>query len=130
METATKADRAEANKAFVREYLEAWSGKPKTEENLRDFTTSEALIEHVKVFEAAFPRYELLIDDIIAEGDKVVIRARARGRHEGEFAGIAPTGRQMETPALVMYRLEGGKIAKFWIQADVMGLVQQLTGER
>lgn len=109
METATKADRAEANKAFVREYLGAWSGKPKTEEQLRDFTTSEALIEHVKMFEAAFPRYELLIDDMVAEGDKVVIRARARGTHEGEFAGIAPTGRQMETPALVMYRLEGGQ---------------------
>jgi len=124
-----KADKAEANKALVRQYLESLSGKPKTEEALREFATSEALIEHVKVFEAAFPRYELLIDDMVAEGDKVVIRARARGAHEGEFAGIAPTGRQMETPALVMYRLEGDKIAEFWVQADMMSLMQQLTAE-
>lgn len=130
METATKADRAEANKAFVREYLEVISGEVKTEAAMRAFTTDEALLEHVRAAEAGFPRYEVLVDDLIAEGDKVVVRGRMRGKHEGEFAGIAPTGRQVEVPAIIFYRLEGDKIAEFWIQADMVGLMQQLTAEQ
>lgn len=119
---------AERNKAFIVKYIEALSGEAKTEVLMREFTTSEALIEHVREFEAAFPRYELLIDDLIAEGNKAALRVRARGRHEGEFAGLTPTGRQMEAAALVFYRLSGGKIAEFWIQADMLGLLEQLRG--
>lgn len=117
----------EQNKAFVRRYVEGLSGQPKTEAQMRSFTTAENLIEHVRAAEAGFPRYEVLIDDLIGEGDKVFVRGRMRGVHRGEFAGIAPTGRQVEAPAFVFYRLEGGKIAEFWIQADMMGLMQQLT---
>lgn len=92
----------ERNKAFIVEYAEALSGRVKTEALIREYTTSEALIEHVRVFEAAFPCYELLIDDLIAEGDKVATRVRARGRvrrdpadweaYGGRWARILPAG--------------------------------------
>jgi len=127
--TAAQANIAEANKAWTQRYLEEVSGQAKNEALIRKFTTDEALVEHVRIFEPAFPRYELLADEMIAEGDKVVIRGRGRGKHEGEFAGIAPTGREIEFPVIVIYQLANEKIVKFWVQADMMSLMQQLTAE-
>jgi steroid delta-isomerase-like uncharacterized protein len=121
-----EASREEANKAFIRRYLEAISGQPKTEAMLREFIANEVLIEHVKVFEAAFPRYELDIEDMMAEGDKVVIRALLRGVHSGELFGVPATGNRVEVPGILIYRIENGKVAEFWLQADVMSLMQQL----
>jgi predicted ester cyclase len=66
---------------------------------------------------------------MIAEADKVVIRSLFRGTHQGEFFGVPPTGKQVETPVIVIYQVAGDKIAQFWMQADVMGLMQQLTSD-
>ncbi len=119
----------EENKALVRQYLEAISGREKPAETVERYVSNEALKQHIAEFEAAFPRYEIIVEDMIAEGDMVVIRALGRGTHQGEFAGIAPTGKQVEFPAIIIYRIEDGKIAEFWMQADVMSLMQQLTEE-
>lgn len=123
------APSVEENKAFIRRYFEAISGKEKPAATVAEYVTDEGLKQHIADFEAAFPRYELIPDDIITEGDKVVIRARGRGTHQGELFGISPTGRQVEFSAIVIYRIEEGKIAESWLQADAMGLMQQLTGE-
>jgi predicted ester cyclase len=123
---ATVDRTAELNKAFVSSYFAELSGAAKPEARMRDFTSDESLIEHVRVFEAAFPNYKLLIDDMIAEGDKVVVRARMQAVHKGEFAGIAPTGKSVETTAIIIYQIAQEKVVKFWLQADVMGLIEQL----
>jgi len=119
---------AEKNKAFIAEYFEAISGNEKPAELQDEYIgeSDQALKDHIAMFEAGFPLYELIADDVIAEGDKVVVRATFRGTHQGEFAGIAATDIEVEIPLILIYRIEDGKIAEHWMQADVMGLMQQL----
>ena len=88
----------ENNTRMVNEYLAAISGVPKTPELVSRFVDDPELKEHVALFEAAFPRYELLAEDLVAEQDKVAVRATFNGRHRGEFQGLAPTGRQVSIP--------------------------------
>lgn len=116
----------EANRAWLQRYIEAVSGEPKTEALMRQFTSDENLIQHVQAFEAAFPSYRILVDDVITEGDKLVVRGRGQGKHAGTFAGISPTGREVEFPVIIIYQLAEEKITQFWMQADMMGLLQQL----
>jgi predicted ester cyclase len=126
---AQSSSQAEENKAFIREYAEALSGNEKTEAMLDRYISDEALKQHIREFEAAFPRYEFIAEDMIAEGDKVAVHFTARGTHEGQLYDLEATGRSFEIPGLIIYRIENGKIAEFWLQADVMGLMQQLTAE-
>ena len=65
--------------------------------------------------------------DIIAEGDKVVTRFRSNGTHEGEFKGIAPTGREVEIFEVCIYRIENGKIAEQWGFPDELSLRNQIS---
>lgn len=118
----------EQNKALIAEYFEAISGKEKPAEVQDEYISDrdQALKDHIAMFEAGFPLYELIADDMIAEGDKVVVRATFRGTHQGEFAGIPATGNEVEIPVFLIYRIENGRIAEHWMQADVMGLMQQL----
>ncbi|MBZ0289299.1 MAG: ester cyclase [Anaerolineae bacterium] len=116
----------EQNKQFVRRYLEAISGQAKTPALVNQFVANEHLTTHIMDFEAAFPRYELVAEDLIAEGDKVLIRAIARGKHEGMFQKMAPTHKAMEIPLMVLYRIADNKIVDFWMQADMLKLMQQL----
>ncbi|MBV9171031.1 MAG: ester cyclase [Chloroflexi bacterium] len=74
----------------------------------------------------AFPDLQIEIEDLIAEGDKVVGRVTARGTHEGEFMGIAPTGKRVSFTAIDIVRIAGGQIAERWSQADNLALLQQL----
>ena len=116
------------NKALIAAYFEAISGNEKPtslqEEYIAD--SDQLLKDHIDMFEAAFPLYELLAEDMIAEGDRVAVRATFRGIHQGEFAGIPATGLEVEIPVFLIYRIEDGLIAEHWMQADVMGLMQQL----
>ena len=74
----------------------------------------------------AFPDHHETVDDMVAEGDKVVTRVRWTGTHQGEFQGIAPTGKQVTLKAITIYRIVGGKIVEVWEEADILGLMQQL----
>jgi predicted ester cyclase len=56
------------------------------------------------------------LEDVVAGGDRVVVRWTLRGRHLGDFRGAAPTGRPVELPGIVIYRLSDGRIAESWIQ--------------
>jgi predicted ester cyclase len=119
---------AETNKAVIRRYFEAISGKDKPQAVVDEYIadSDQELKEHIAVAEAAFPRYELIAEDIIAEGDKVVVRATMRGVHKGDYMGIPPTGKQITMPAIIIYRVANGKIAEHWIQVDAVGMMQQL----
>ena len=75
---------------------------------------------------AAFPDAQLTIEDLIAEGDKVVGRFTMRGTHRGAFMGIAPTGKHVTMTGINICRIEEGKIAEMWQNLDTLGLLQQL----
>jgi steroid delta-isomerase-like uncharacterized protein len=75
---------------------------------------------------AAFPDLKLTIEDQIAEGDKVVMRWTGRGRHEGEFQGLAPTGKEVVITGITISRIEGGKEIEAWEEVNMLGLMQQL----
>jgi predicted ester cyclase len=66
------------------------------------------------------------IDDIIAEGDKVVVRVTGEGVHEGELFGIPPTNRPMKVTGITILRVAGGKIVERWVEVDMLGALQQL----
>jgi predicted ester cyclase len=118
----------EANKAFVRSYLEALSGKdkPRALQDQYIADSDDELKEHIVFFEASFPHYALPIDDMIAEGDKVAAHLRFEGTHNGELLGIAPTGKDVSVPFIITYRLAGGKIVQHWMSFDRMALMEQL----
>ena len=86
----------------------------------------EAVQQTVRLFAAAFPDWHLTIEDLIAEGDKVVMRGVAGGTHRGAFMGIPPTGRRVTVPGIHIMRIADGKIAEHWAQGDYLGMMQQL----
>jgi steroid delta-isomerase-like uncharacterized protein len=75
----------------------------------------------------AFPDLNVSVEDVIAEGDKVIIRYTSRGTHQGETGGLGPpTGRQIELEGIAILRFEDGKIVEFWDRFDNLSLLQQL----
>ena len=86
----------------------------------------EGIKEQVRRHRTAFPDWTERVDDIVAEGDRVVIRFASSGTHRGEFAGIAPTGRKVSIQEMAIFRVVGGKIVEQWGQPDLNGLLEQL----
>jgi predicted ester cyclase len=113
-------------KTILLDFWDSVSGKPKTRESLQPYVTDEALYEHVEMFEKGFPAYRLKAEDIIEQNDKVVVRARFTGTHNGEFNGIPATGKTVDLPFIIIYRFEGGKIAEHWLEANLLVLLTQL----
>jgi steroid delta-isomerase-like uncharacterized protein len=121
---------AEENKAVVRRlWEEVW--------NRADLAVADAIFEdayaaHEKAFvpviRAAFPDSHHTVDDLIAEGDKVVTRFTWSGTHRGEFEGIPPSGRSISVGGIWIHRLEGGRIVegRDWGLIDWMSLLRQL----
>jgi len=114
------------NKEFIIRYFNAISGITKTSELVEEYSSDESLMEHISFFDMAFPKYELFADELTAEGNRVVVRARFKGRHEGEFNGIRPTHCNVEFPFVISYEIENGKIVHHWLLADSMALMEQL----
>jgi hypothetical protein len=114
------------NKEFIIRYFNAVSGFFKTRELLEQYTTDEELIGHIIFFDTVFPQYEIFADEMTAEGNRVVVRARIKGVHEGEFNGLLPTHRNVEFSFVVSYEIENGKITHHWLIADQMALMEQL----
>ena len=82
----------------------------------------QAVIMH----RTAFSDFYFTIEDMIAEGDKVVLRATLRGTHTGDFMGIGPTGKPVTYTAISIRRLEAGRIVEEWVETDMLGLMQQM----
>src|SRR5688500_19311361 len=114
------------NKELIIRYFNDLSHSEKTRSLLEKYIADESLIESILFFDAVFPRYEGFIDDMIAEGDRVLVRARLKGRHEGAWKGIPPTHRMVEYPFVICYEIENGRIAGHWIMADQMIVLEQL----
>jgi len=78
------------------------------------------------MYRGAFPDFRLTVEDVIAEGDKVVARWVTQGTHQGELMGIPPTGKRATVTGIDVFRFAGGKIAEHWAQFDMLGMLQQL----
>jgi steroid delta-isomerase-like uncharacterized protein len=94
--------------------------------NPEDIRGLEAAKQAAADYRRAFPDLRVTVEDLIAEGDKVVARLSFRGTHRGELDGIAPTGRRVDCSGIVVSRLEGGKIAEDWANFDDVGMMRQL----
>jgi steroid delta-isomerase-like uncharacterized protein len=131
----------EHNKALAREMVEQIFNRAnmsRADEYLApDFVEREELPpgiprdrEGVKqltgMLHSAFPDFKATIDDLVAEGDRVVIRQTWRGTHKGEFMGIPPTGRSVSFGVIDVIRVAGGKFVEHWGLMDSMSLMQQL----
>lgn len=117
---------SEATKQFYLSYLAATSGKKKTKELLSRYIADEKLIGHALFFESIFPEYSLHVDELVAEGDRVFVRAHLTGQHTGEADVIPPTNRSVDTPFALGYRVENNKIVSFWAIANEMEFLEQL----
>lgn len=73
----------------------------------------------------AFPDRHFTVEDRVAEGDKLAVRWTLRGTHEGEFAGVAPTGKQVSVTGISIHRFAGDRIQESWDYYDALGLLQQ-----
>jgi len=84
------------------------------------------------IFEAvqrAFPDTQHIIEDLVAEGDRVAARITARGTHTGEFMGVPPSGKLVQQTNIAIYRIVDGRIAERW-SYEVVGLLDQLRPAR
>ena len=78
------------------------------------------------MFLSAFPDLHFTVEDLIAEGDKVVARATLSGTQQGTFMGVPATGKRVTITGIDINRFVGGKSVEHWLEADFLGLMQQL----
>ncbi len=130
------------NKAVVHRY---WDGKwnERRPEILDELQTHDVVYhgtsmnmngieEYKQVYEmflSAFHDTHIEVEDLIAEGDKVMSRVSLRGTHGGELEGIPPTGKTLTVSAFTVFRLVEGKISEEWEILDELGMMQQLGME-
>jgi len=97
---------------------EPTSGETRGIEGARQFAAT---------FRQAFPDLQCTIEDMVAEGDKVVMRFRGSGTHQGETEAFGPaTGKRMEMTGIIIKRVSEGKIVEAWTNFDALGMMQQL----
>jgi steroid delta-isomerase-like uncharacterized protein len=130
---------AEENKALVSRFVEEfWNeGNEATADELMavdaeihmptgEMVDLDGLKGFAATFRGALPDWHSTFEELVAEGDRVAERWTGRGTHLGELQGIPATGKRVEAPGSVFYRIEGGKIVEFRGQLDMMSLMQQL----
>jgi len=134
----------EQNKALVRRVLEeVWSQgnlaaidelyaadfvshQPGDAAGPRGARGLEALKTFVREFREAFPDFHDVVDDQVAEGDRVVTRFTSAGTHRGALMGIAPTNREVRWSGVAIDRIVDGRIAENWVSWDMLGMLRQL----
>ncbi|HKO95778.1 MAG TPA: ester cyclase [Pyrinomonadaceae bacterium] len=79
-----------------------------------------------QVFRGAFPNIEVIVEDMIAEGDKVVARCSVRGKHAGDHLGIAASNAPVDFDGIAIVRIVDGKIVEAWNNFDFMKMNRQV----
>jgi predicted ester cyclase len=74
----------------------------------------------------AFPDYHWEMRGLLIDGDSIAAHFEDTGTHEGEFLGVAPTGRKVRTREFAVYRLRSDRIAEVWVAADNLALLEQI----
>ena len=110
---------AAADELIASNYVYRLPGRP-------DIHGPEGFKQMVTMYRTAFPDLQVTIEDMIAEGDKVVHRLTMRGTHKGDFMGVAPTGKQVTLSALTVSRFEGGKEVEASSFMDTLAMYQQM----
>jgi steroid delta-isomerase-like uncharacterized protein len=133
---------AEENKAIFRRYAEEVGNQHNFEivdqiferyiAHQPDGSTLQRGPQDVKRFQgeffSAFPDFHINIEEQIAEGDKVVSRYTMRGTHQGDFRGMAPTGKEIEIKGVTIFRFSPeGKVVETWDSYDQLSLMRQST---
>jgi len=125
----------EAHKALVRRWIDAWIAMDLDvldEIFARDYVVNETLIgvdgvkQAVQFLHTVLSGISAELHEIVAEGDKVVIRWTIRGRHAGNFMGIPPTGKELELTGINIYQILGNKIVANHEQTNVSEVIQKL----
>jgi predicted ester cyclase len=119
----------EENKDLVRrEQEELWNHTGNLDAAVELFAAeqAEAAWQEAADFRRGFPDVTSTVEDLIAEGDKVVARWRSRATHQGTYMSIPPTGKEVEFTGISVYRIEAGKIAEEWTVEDELGLMRQI----
>ena len=127
------------NKAIIHRYFEEWGnhGDTKAADELIDpnvtLRNPPAVLHSLEdykrgmaAFHTAFPDLHFTVEDVIAEGDKVVVRWSLRGTHLGDYQGRSPTGMTVTVTGMSLFRLADGKIQEVSVSMDRLGQWQQL----
>jgi predicted ester cyclase len=131
---------AAANKALVRRFYKdvyvGWNFALVDEVVSPEFTSHDwpdngptgpqAFRDYYAAIRSAVPDARYEVDDLIAEGDRVVVRWRLLGTHEGDFRGIAPTGRPITLKGIAIYRVDAGKLMERWVVSDLLGVLEEI----
>src|SRR5215212_10696478 len=134
---------SEENKALVRRYFEEIWNKGNLELIEELFTTNfvrhgpvgteggevrglEGFKALVSSYRTGLPDLQIPIEDLIAEGDRVVTCWTAYGTHQGELLGNAPTGNQATVSGILVDRVSGGQIEEEWVAYDTLHFMQQI----
>ena len=89
--------------------------------------TRDGVMNFFRMYVAAFPDLRMTPEDVLASGDKVVVRLRATGTHEGEFMGVPATGKTIDVQAIDIVRFgDDGLAHEHWGVFDAMTMMQQL----
>lgn len=125
----------EHNKAIVRGYmnevvnkgnLAAFDGYFSPDVVMNNSKDLKRQLAGIQSLRSAFRDFQLVIEDQIAEGDKVVTRVTFQGTHRGEYRGVAPTGKQVRYSGIAIDRIVDGKVVEMWHVADTLSLLQQI----
>ena len=90
----------------------------------------EALRPALRSLLAAFPDLRITVQDQIAEGDRLAVRYRGEATHRANWRGIPASGKRIDYTGILIVRFEGDRIAEYWAQPDLLGLLQQLDAIR
>ena len=127
---------SDSGKAAVRRYFESLNNRDTS--SLGDLVADDVEFHGMEVsgldqlrakadaIADAFPDFQVTIEDLIAEDDRVVARTTERGTHVREFEGIPATGRSFEVDEVNIFRFENGKVAEVWQISDQLGYLTQL----
>jgi steroid delta-isomerase-like uncharacterized protein len=89
-------------------------------------TGAQALKQVWAMLLRGLPDLHVAVEDVIAEGDKVVSRNTVTGTHQGEYRGLPPTGKSVTYNEIFIVRFAGGRIAEIWGVVDVFSQMRQL----
>jgi predicted ester cyclase len=99
---------------------------PATPAEMRALRGPDVFKRTVSMYRAAFPDVRITVDDVIAAGDKVVLRWHSEGTHRGPLAGLAPTGVHGTVTGISIDRWKDGKVVETWAEWDNLGLARQI----
>lgn len=131
----------ETNKALLRRWIdEGWNGRnldiiddlytvdvvQHDPSSPMPVTSSEAMRQYIGGFQTAFPDLIFTVDDLLAEGDKVLWRFIARGTHTGPLMAFPPSGKSVTVTGMALFQVADDRFCEVWVNIDALGMLQQI----